>query len=137
MATDQVADTIATRADQMAAQVANEILQTELLLTEAQAARIVGVKPITLRIWRYRDRKRAEGALAKAPPHRRVGVRGVRYPLDDLRAWIRGLPTSEGVPQLPDNRVQAHVAHYASAESTRPKEMSKIGPEIDKSPDAT
>lgn len=110
---EQHAQAIHARAVEASVAVAHQVMQTELELTEDQAARVLGVKPITLRIWRYRDRKRPEGALAKAPPHVGRGARGIRYPLDQLRAWIRKLPTNEGVPQLPDNRLHAHQAHYA------------------------
>ena len=79
-------------------------LVPEFLLTEAQAAKIIGVEPITMRMWRWRDRKRVPGSQPKSPPYVRVGVRGVRYPMDSLRGWIRALPVVEGVPQLPDNR---------------------------------
>ena len=94
----------------------------EMLLTEEQAAKLLGVKPITLRIWRYRDRKEdpSRNALPKAPPYVVVGTRGIRYPLDRLRAWIRALPTEGGVPQLPDSRRTSHREHYETLVGLRP-----------------
>lgn len=79
-------------------------LEDDLHLTEAQAARIVGVQPITLRMWRWRDRKRPAGTAAKSPPYVVTGTRSIRYPLAKLRAWLRALPSVDGIPQLPDNR---------------------------------
>lgn len=82
----------------------------DMNLTESQAAKLVGVEPITMRMWRWRDRTRAEGAMAKSPPYKVVGTRSIRYPLSSLREWLRNLPTVDGVPQLPDNRINNRPA---------------------------
>ncbi len=75
-------------------------------LTEEDAARVLGVKPGTLRIWRHVDRQRADDPKyrPKSPPWIKHGARGVRYPLELLREWVRRLPTEDGVPVLPDRR---------------------------------
>lgn len=83
-------------------------------LNETQAARLLGVPAGTMRQWRLRDKTRPPGQVAKAPPHRMEG-RSPRYPLSQLRAWIRALPTDMGVPVFPDNKVRAHAEHYHQA----------------------
>lgn len=49
------------------------------LLTEAQAAEILGIKPQTLTVWRCTRRHEL--------PHIKVG-RAVRYRLSDLMTWL-------------------------------------------------
>lgn len=81
-------------------------------LTPEQAARLIGVKPATLRQWRMRDRLRQQDdtlAKPKGPPYLQHTARSVRYPLAELRTWIRTLPTSDGAPQLPDRRRSDHL----------------------------
>jgi hypothetical protein len=77
-------------------------------LTEKEAAFTLGVEPITMRMWRYRD-KLAETAgrqhyVRKAPPWRKLPSGGIRYPYDQLMAWLQALPLVNGVPVLPDGR---------------------------------
>lgn len=55
----------------------------DALLTEAEAAALLRVKPETLRSWRTRKR-----AANKAPPHVRINKRTVRYRRADVEAWV-------------------------------------------------
>lgn len=77
-------------------------------LTEAEVARALGVEPITVRMWRWRDRKAAEagtpGYTPKAPPYVKLPSGRVRYPQDDFFSWLNALPRVGSVPQLPDGR---------------------------------
>jgi hypothetical protein len=53
-----------------------------LLLRTSEAATFIGVKPTTLKIWRYRG---------TGPPYHRIGsgpTSPVAYSLADLRAWL-------------------------------------------------
>jgi hypothetical protein len=55
----------------------------EKLLTEQEAAEILGVSVRTLKSWRYGERRWVQG-----PPYSKVG-RGVRYQSEALRAWLK------------------------------------------------
>lgn len=59
------------------------------LLTEKEAAEVIGFKPATLRCWR------SDG---KGPKAKKVGHR-VRYVRGDLVAWIKELPEVELLPE--------------------------------------
>jgi Helix-turn-helix domain len=66
----------------------------EKLLTEAEAAEILGVQPRTLKAWRYGERREA----SYGPHPIRVGNR-IRYEPDELRRWIEAQRrASEGAP---------------------------------------
>lgn len=59
-----------------------------------------------------RDRLRLQEdprAKPKGPPYLQHSTRGIRYPLAELRAWVRQLPVTDGVPQLPDRRRNDHL----------------------------
>lgn len=87
-------------------------LPEDIELTPEQAARLIGVRPTTLRQWRMRDRLRLQEdprAKPKGPPYLQLSTRGIRYPLAELRAWVRQLPVTDGVPQLPDRRRNDHL----------------------------
>ena len=66
------------------------------LLTEAQAAEIIGFSKNTLRAWRVTGRPGGH----PPPPYKKIG-RAVRYPLSTLNAWMSDQvtlrTTSEGV----------------------------------------
>lgn len=94
---------------------------TPRMLTEKQVASSLGVEPITVRMWRWRDRKAAEAGSkspAKAPPYVKLPNGSIRYPYDAFVAWLDALPRFHGVPQLPDNRrarpVEAATTRQAS-----------------------
>lgn len=90
------------------------------VLSEAAAARYLGVAEITMRMWRTRDRARVEqlGYLPKAPPWYREG-NGIRYAVAGLHAWLKSLPQFEGVPQFPDNRRHSHKRHFEARQPTQ------------------
>ena len=112
-AATQAADRARAAAQAAATGAAVESLQQRQALTESQAAKLIGVRPETLRAWRYRDKTRPNTPLRKAPPHETAkNSRGVQYPLDALMAWINNLPRENGVPQLVNNRAKAHLEHY-------------------------
>jgi len=52
------------------------------LLSETDAAAILGCKPKTLKNWRSRD---------QGPPWYRVSKRAVRYRESELKAWIESV----------------------------------------------
>jgi len=54
-------------------------MDTELLLTQSEAAQVLGVRPATLNFWRARG---------EGPPFVRISKRCVRYRCADLQAWI-------------------------------------------------
>ncbi len=59
---------------------ASNVLETKLLLTERDLARVLALKPTTLQEWRSRG---------YGPPYLRLsGLRMVRYPTAGLKAWI-------------------------------------------------
>lgn len=63
-----------------------------LLLTEAEAAKLLGFTPRFLQVRRYRG---------GGPKFVRISARAVRYRPEDLRAWAAGLvrtSTSDGGP---------------------------------------
>lgn len=57
------------------------------LLTSVEAARLLGMKPTTLRDARWRG----ELAGVQPPPYRRIG-RAVRYPRAALDHWLAQFP---------------------------------------------
>lgn len=59
-------------------------LSPEILLATEQAANVLGVAVITLRIWRSQPPRHA------VPRYVRFG-RTVRYSVGDLRSWLAGL----------------------------------------------
>ncbi len=89
-------------------------------ISEAAAAKILGVKPITMRMWRYRDKQAEDagdaGRLVKAPPYVRLPTGRIRYSMAQLRAWIRALPTVGSVPVLPDSRAKEHHKHFGTTQ---------------------
>lgn len=99
---------------------------TPRMLTEKQVASSLGVEPITVRMWRWRDRKAAEagsGTAPKAPPYVKLPNGQVRYPYDAFVGWLDALPRYHGVPQLPDNRrartlEQTHLQPASVSEET-------------------
>ena len=63
------------------------------LLTETEAAMIIGASVQTLRNWRWKD---------KGPRYRKVGARMVRYYRADLQAFIEeGQPRSSAQDSAP------------------------------------
>ena len=66
-----------------------------MLLTNVEAAKLLGLKPITLATWRMRK---------SGPPYVRVGRRAVRYLESDLLAFIA------------TNKVMPGVAHDRTAQ---------------------
>lgn len=61
----------------------------ERLLTEVEAAKMLGLQPATLRRWRSTGEP-------KQPDYVRIG-RAVRYRASECHSWIGGLPTSGGI----------------------------------------
>ena len=59
------------------------------LLTEKEAAQVIGFKPATLRCWR------SDG---KGPKAKKIGHR-VRYTRGALKEWVQGLPEVELLPE--------------------------------------
>jgi len=49
------------------------------LIDEREAAKLLGIAPITLKLWRLADR---------APRHIKLGTRTIRYRREDVQAWI-------------------------------------------------
>jgi hypothetical protein len=62
----------------------DQAIDTEEMLTTAQAAALVNLKPNTLEVWRCRPDRRPRGG---APPWTRAGRR-VLYKRADLLAWL-------------------------------------------------
>ena len=54
-------------------------MATDLLLTQDEAAQVLGVQPATLNYWR---------AKGRGPAYVRISRRCVRYRCDDLQTWI-------------------------------------------------
>jgi hypothetical protein len=76
------------------------------LLTERDAACMLGVKRSTLEMWRHLHPcptgEYAPQDEHTAPPFIVTASGEVLYPSGQLRAWIRNLPTSTlGIPSLP------------------------------------
>lgn len=61
--------------------MSNSIFTATSMLTEQQAAEIVGVQAVTLRSWRQRNK---EGQ----PPYHKPGGWTVRYRYSDLISWL-------------------------------------------------
>lgn len=61
----------------------------EQLLTEKEAAEVIGFKPATLRCWR------SDG---KGPRAKKIGHR-VRYTRGALKEWVQSLPEVELLPE--------------------------------------
>ena len=71
------------------------------MMTIDEASRLIGVPTARLRSWV------ADGTSPDA-----VAVDGEpMFELDAVRGWIRALPTSEGVPQLPGYASAGHTLH--------------------------
>ena len=58
----------------------DEDARGDLLLTQAQAARFLHIRPGSLANWRWRG---------EGPPFVRLSRRAIRYRRSDLDAWIR------------------------------------------------
>ncbi len=61
--------------------------QSDGLINEQEAARKMGVKPITLQLWRL---------AGKGPRYVRLGTRTIRYRPEDIAAWIDARTMEEG-----------------------------------------
>lgn len=62
------------------------------LLTETEAARLLGLSVACLRKWRWENRRRIErGEPPVGPPWRKLG-RAVRYPKHALTRWLESQP---------------------------------------------
>lgn len=57
----------------------------ERLLTDVQAAALLGLRPQTLRGWRHESNR---GGELRGPRFIRLGMRAIRYRLSDLRAYL-------------------------------------------------
>jgi hypothetical protein len=57
-----------------------DVTEHDTLIDTTAAAARIGMAPITLRIWRWRDNPHQ-------PPYVRVGSRGIRYDVAALDAW--------------------------------------------------
>jgi hypothetical protein len=68
----------------------------QLIDTTAAAARL-GVKPITMRIWRWRD-------TPHQPPYTRVGRRHIRYSPAVLDAWLASRTHKPGTSRTRNRR---------------------------------
>lgn len=62
--------------------------QTPQLVSTSEAAKILGLSPLTLEEWRRKK---------KGPPYARLSKKLVRYSTSDLEAWLKGLTVREGV----------------------------------------
>jgi hypothetical protein len=58
----------------------------QIVVSERVAAEAIGCHPDTLRNWRR---------AGIGPPWIRMGPRAIRYPVKDLRAWIREMAQNE------------------------------------------
>lgn len=68
----------------------------ELLTTEAAAVR-VGMSPVTLKVWRWKQNPHA-------PPHITVGSRGIRYSAAALERWKESRTHKPGTKPSKKNR---------------------------------
>jgi hypothetical protein len=66
-----------------------------------EASRLIGVTPARLRAW---------VAVGTGPSAIDIGGAPMFDP-DAVRSWLRGLPTAEGVPQLPGCQDAGHTLH--------------------------
>lgn len=57
----------------------------DTLVSEKEAAKILGIAPITLRIQRYNNRKKPNASMV---PYIAVGDKTIRYSMKDLQAFI-------------------------------------------------
>jgi predicted DNA-binding transcriptional regulator AlpA len=93
-------------------QVPNELLADDgsILLTIRQVAKLLQVSERT--VWNYSD----AGLMLK--PVKLGGGRAVRWPADELRAWVRaGCPTHEQWQKIKKSNAAPHKAFCASKES--------------------
>jgi predicted DNA-binding transcriptional regulator AlpA len=61
----------------------------DMLLTEAQTAAVLGVAERTLQWWRK---------AGTSPPYTRLSARSIRYPRNDLLAWLAARGRSASPP---------------------------------------
>jgi predicted DNA-binding transcriptional regulator AlpA len=54
-------------------------------LTTREVAEMLGLKPITIKLWRVQG---------KGPRWQRVGSRAIRYALSDVKAWLNAASAS-------------------------------------------
>jgi hypothetical protein len=92
------------------------IAPVDPILSEAEAARMLGLAAVTLRMWRYRSR---EVAVSPYPATTPVGARGIGYRMSELRTWL---------PVFPDGRRERSKFAEVPAAPKASAKKSKAAP---------